>query len=99
MLDLSRFTGFEWDAGNDVKNWKKHGVSRTECEEVFFHRPLLLQDDAVHSATEPRNYVLGRTSASRKLFLVFTPRGDRIRVISARDMTKAERRRYQHEEG
>jgi uncharacterized DUF497 family protein len=99
MLDLSRFTTFEWDAGNDVKNWTKHRVSRAECEEIFFHRPLLLQEDASHSTAEARCYVLGKTSASHKLFLVFTARGDRIRVISARDMTRAERRRYLHEEG
>ena len=97
MLDLSRFVGFEWDDGNDTKNWAKHGVGREECEQVFFHQPLLLLPDDAHSQTEPRYYLLGRTDAGRKLFVVFTPRRDLVRVISARDMNRSERVRYGQE--
>jgi uncharacterized protein len=92
--DLSGFTGFDWDDGNLTKNWQKHEVSCEECEQVFFNTPLLLSDDQAHSALEERVYVLGKKDAGRRLFLVFTPRGSLIRVISARDMTELERRRY-----
>jgi len=95
MLDLSRFTGFDWDEGNSTKNWTKHRVSTEEREEVFLNSPLLLLPDEAHSGTEARFYALGMTNTRRKLFVVFTSRGDLLRVISARDMTPAERRRYE----
>jgi uncharacterized DUF497 family protein len=98
MLDLSRFTGFDWDEGNCTKNWTKHRVSAEECEEVFLNFPLLLFADEAHSGREERYYALGMTHSRRELFVVFTTRGDLLRVISARDMTPAEGRRY-HEEG
>lgn len=40
--DLAECTGFEWDKGNNDKNWRKHRVSREEAEQVFSNRPLLL---------------------------------------------------------
>lgn len=64
-------------------------------EEVFFNLPLLLQPDPAHSQKEPRYYVLGHTIASRHLFIAFTVREDKIRVISARDMSKKERSIYE----
>lgn len=85
---------FDWDEGNAKKNWKKHGVRASECEEVFFHQPLLVHEDRRHSSDEPRYLALGRTHTGRRLFLVFARRGDRIRVISARDMGRRERRSY-----
>lgn len=98
MISLPQFTGFDWDAGNQGKNATAHGVSDDECEEVFFQLPLIVAADAAHSGAETRYFVLGRTSAGRKLFVVFTPRGTKIRVISARDMTKKERRVYDETE-
>jgi len=88
-------TGFEWDAGNVDKNWLKHKVSNVECEEVFFNEPLLIVRDLTHSSQEPRFYALGRTDAGRRLFVVFTTRGQLIRVISARDMSRRERKEYE----
>jgi len=88
--ELSKCRGFEWDAGNSEKNWIAHRVSRSECEQVFFNHPLIVADDEEHSQVEPRYYVLGQTDAGRRLFLVFTIRGDLIRVISARDMNRRE---------
>jgi uncharacterized protein len=95
MIDLSSVTGFEWDDGNRDKNWEKHQVSNSECEEVFFNLPLLLKHDATHSQAEDRYYVLGQTNAGRKLFASFTIRDENIRVISARDMSKRERNFYE----
>ena len=91
---LAYCSGFDWDEGNLLKNWERHRVSAAECEQVFFNRPLVAAPDTGHSQTEPRFYLLGRTDAARKVFLVFTVRGELIRVISARDMTRKERRRY-----
>jgi hypothetical protein len=85
---------FDWDVGNLEKNWLKHGVSPLECEEVFFNQPLVVAPDDVHSAQEERYYVLGRTDANRHLYVVFTLRGHKIRVISARNMSRKERKIY-----
>lgn len=94
MLTLEQFTGFDWDTGNQGKNWEKHGVTDSECEQVFFNQPLFVFADTEHSEEEQRYYVLGRTDRGRRLFVVLTPRGDKIRVISAREMTKRERAFY-----
>ncbi|MGA2607828.1 MAG: BrnT family toxin [Terriglobia bacterium] len=88
-------TGFDWDTGNSDKNWTAHRVSDSECEEVFFSRPFVVRQDLQHSQEEPGGYALGQTDRSRGLFVVFTIRGKLIRVISARDMTRKERRIYQ----
>ena len=94
MLDTDSLDGFEWDTGNITKNWDRHQVSSTECEEVFLNKPLLLADDVRHSVSEVRNYALGQTDNGRLLFIVFTVRGTRIRVISARPMSGKERQIY-----
>ena len=91
MLDIQTISGFDWDEGNSHKNWIKHQVSNSECEEVFFNVPLLLADDQKHSQEENRYYVLGQTNANRRLFIAFTVRENKIRVISARDMSQKER--------
>ena len=97
MKQLSGLEGFDWDEANLAKNWEKHRVTPWECERAFFNMPLVVADDLTHSTVEPRYYVLGQTDAERRLFIVFTVRKRRIRVISARDMSPKERRAY-HEE-
>jgi len=87
-------TGFEWDEGNSEKNWHAHGITRAEAEQAFFNRPVLVADDLKHAQTEPRFLLLGHTDADRPLFVAFTIRGSRIRVISARVMNRKERRWY-----
>jgi uncharacterized protein len=86
--------GFEWDEGNRYKNWISHGVSEIEAEEVFVSRPLRLSDDEKHSQLEDRYAVLGKTKKNRTLFVAFTIRRDKIRVISARDMSEKDREEY-----
>jgi uncharacterized DUF497 family protein len=95
VSDLDRTEGFDWDAGNRDKNWQKHRVSIGECEEVFFNLPLFLQDSPGRSQIEPRFLALGQTNAGRLLFIVFTVRQNKIRVISARDMSQKERYLYE----
>ncbi len=91
---LAEVTGFEWDAGNATKNWARHSVSQSECEQLFFNTPFVLAPDALHSQHEDRWFALGHTDAERLLFVVFTLRGSRIRVISARPMSRREREVY-----
>lgn len=95
---LLKCTGFQWDTGNKTKNWVKHQVSQTECEEIFFNQPLIVGEDNKHSDVEPRLYVLGKTQQQRRLFVVCTLRNNLIRVISARDMSKKEQEIYSNEE-
>ena len=94
MDELIRCTGFQWDEGNTDKSWLRHKVSWTECEEAFFNYPLLVLMDERHSRTEKRYYALGKTNAARLLFVAFTLRGDLIRVVSAREMSRRERKEY-----
>lgn len=92
---LAQCVGFEWDEGNRKKNRIRHHVSAAECEQVFFNAPLLVSVDERHSSTEPRYYILGQTNAERRLFVVLTIRDNLIRVISARDMSRRERKEYE----
>jgi len=88
------FEGFDWGGGNAEKNWERHRVMPLEAEQVFFNYPLLAQADEAHSVQERRFFVLGQTDEGRELFVSFTMRVKRIRVISARDMSRQERRIY-----
>lgn len=93
-FEASKLVGFIWDAGNRTKSATRHQVTPEEAEEVFFNQPLLVAADAKHSQSEPRWHALGRTNEGRRLLIVFTTRGDRIRVISARPMSRKERTVY-----
>ena len=94
-VSLPEFKGFDWNEGNVEKNWVSHHVTRQEVEQVFFNRPLIVADDSEHSQRERRYFVLGQTDEDRALFIAFTVREERIRVISVRDMSRRERRMYQ----
>lgn len=98
MIDLVNIKGFDWDEGNYRKN-EKHGVSMAEAEQVFFNAPLLLIEDTKHSSQESRFHALGKSDDNRPLHITFTLRnaGEKIRVISARDMHRKERVIYEQE--
>jgi uncharacterized DUF497 family protein len=93
--ELADCEAFDWDEGNRDKNWEKHKVSDGEAEQVFFNEPLVAGKDPFHSRAERRYYALGQTDAGRRLFIAFTVRNNRIRIISARGMTRGERRSYE----
>ncbi|MBN1399066.1 MAG: BrnT family toxin [Bacteroidetes bacterium] len=97
MKLYSSYDGFEWDSGNRTKNWDSHKVAWWECEEVFLNFPLFISPDLQHSKDEDRLYAFGQTSAKRLLTIVFTIRNKNIRVISARDMDRKERKIYNEE--
>ena len=96
MIDVTKITGFDWDEGNSRKN-QKHGVSMAEFEQGFFNLPLLTLEDARHGHQEPRFHALGKTDDERQLHITFTTRhrGEKIRIISARDMHRKERTVYE----
>ena len=91
---LSDCTGFEWDKDNIEKNLLKHKVSPVECEQIFFNQALVAED-LKHSQREKRYYALGHTDNGRLLFVAFTIRKNLIRVISARNMSRKERKKYE----
>ena len=86
---------FEWDKGNKDKNWQKHQVYFKECEEVFFNKSIKIFYDTKHSQKEKRFTALGITVKYRYLYLVFTIRNNKIRIISARNMNIKERKLYE----
>lgn len=93
---LRGIKGFEWDKGNSAKNEAKHGVTDRESEEVFFNKPLAVVRSR-KGGKEIRYVALGKTYGSRLLTVVFTVRADWIRVISARPMSRNERKVYEEE--
>jgi hypothetical protein len=96
MIDLDQIAGFDWDGGNSRKSADKHDVSQAEAESVFFNDLLIVVEDAKHSEAEPRLNALGKTTQNHLLHITFTQRqnGTMIRVISARDMHRKERKVY-----
>jgi uncharacterized DUF497 family protein len=99
MIDFSRILGFDWDDGNRHKSLDRHAVTEAEAEQVFLDERLLVAEDVRHSQTEPRYHALGTNSDGRRLHVTFTLRrdGTAIRIISARDMNRKERARYDQE--
>jgi len=89
LPDLTSIEGFDWDRANIQKSWERHRVAFDECEEVFFHDPVLAPD-LDHSVSEERFFAYGYTARGRWLTVVFTVRGNKIRVVSARDMNRKE---------
>ena len=94
-LDLNKIEGFEWDEGNVNKSWNKHKVYYKEAEEIFFDKNLTISQDIKHSKVEDRFQCLGKTNNNRLLFISFTLRRGRIRVVSARPASRKERNKYE----
>ena len=93
--EFGTLSGFQWDQGNIDKNLVKHHVENWECEQIFFNEPLIILEDPKHSLSEKRWAAFGKTDAGRLLTIVFTKRGNLLRVISARDMNRKERKYYE----
>ena len=96
MQILPEFKGFDWDMGNLEKNLRKHNVTTQEAEELFASEPFVMRRDDHHSSqSEERIQALGKTKAGRKLFIAFTLRNNKVRVISVRYMTPQEVQAYE----
>jgi len=87
---------FEWDDHNIRKNWEKHKVKYTESEEVFLNNPVIVDiDKSKILYHEDRKLAYGATDDNRLIFIAFTVRNNKIRVVSSRDMSRKERRFYE----
>ena len=95
-FNFIQLSGFEWDEANREKNWIRHKVDYKESEEIFFNKPLFIDENLKHSSKEKRFEALGQTNKGRGLFVVFTIRNNKIRIISARDQDSKERRKYEN---
>ena len=95
MKIIENASEFQWDRGNKGKNYRKHKVADQECEETFFDQNKKIFKDILHSDEEERYILLGRTKENRILFIIFTIRHEKIRVISARDLSKKEKKLYE----
>ncbi len=91
VVALPEIVEFEWDAGNEQKNWITHHVSAEEAEEPFFAEERLVLEDKPHSTKQEKCYILiGKSKQGRLLFIVYTIRKEKIRIISSRDADKKE---------
>ena len=95
MITLDKPLSFDWDSGNIKKNLLKHGVTNKECEELFDCPDKRILNDKTHSLKERRYIIIGETYKKRYLYLVFTLRGQKIRVMSVRDLNKKEYHLYE----
>lgn len=95
MIDLKKIIEFEWDEGNLDKSYEKHGITPKEAEEVFLDENLSIQRDIRHQEIEERSIAIGATAEGTILFIVFTFRKNKVRVISARRANKKERKLYE----
>ena len=86
---------FDWDENKAVSNLSKHGVSFEEAKTVF-DDPLYVDFyDPAHSDEEDRYLIVGESSQRRLLIASYTERGNLIRLISAREVTRTERKVYE----
>jgi uncharacterized DUF497 family protein len=91
IVELPDVLEFEWDEGNEQKNWIKHNVSASEAEEPFLTEEQLILEDIRHSTQQETRYILiGKSKQERILFIVYTMRKKKIRIISARDADRKE---------
>ncbi len=86
---------FEWDDAKASQNRTKHGVEFEEGATVFADTLSLTIDDPLHSVEEERFVTIGESALRRLLVVVHTERGDTIRIISARQATRRERKDYE----
>ena len=99
MVVIKEPIEFQWDKGNISKNRKKHRVDENEAEEPFFDSKRKTFNDHVHSNKEERFRFIGKTKKGRLLFIAFTIRNKKVRVISARNINKKEVKLYEEKIG
>ena len=86
---------FEWDPQKAIKNIQKHDVSFVEAATVFGDKLSITIFDPDHSDNEDRNITIGWSNRQRLLMVAHTERGNKIRIISARELTRKEREAYE----
>ena len=86
---------FEWDPNKAASNLRWHKVSFEEAATVFQDRLSVTVPDPDHSIEEDRWIIVGMSHRFRLLIVSHTERGNRIRIISARELTPRERKEYE----
>ena len=89
---------YEWDEDKAKENLRKHKVDFKEAETVFDDPLSITVSDPNHSEEEERFIDIGISKKRRVLAVVYTERRKKIRIISAREATRAERKKYYEEE-
>ena len=87
--------GFEWNENKAQQNLAKHGISFLEAITLFLDPLSITIDDPDHSQEERRLIIIGYSNRKRLVVVVHADRGDNIRIISARQATRYERRTYE----
>jgi len=88
---------FEWDQEKAESNLKKHGVSFDEAATIFNDPGITTISDLDHSEDEERYVSIGKSVIRRLLSVIHTYRKERIRLVSARKATKAEKKNYEND--
>jgi uncharacterized protein len=86
---------FEWDLRKSAQNLRKHGVSFHEAATVFGDPLSMTYQDPDHSTIEQRFLTIGTSRAGRLLIVAHADRGENARIISARKVTRRERKQYE----
>lgn len=86
---------FEWNRDKAASNLLKHGVSFTEAQSVFSDPLYIDFYDPARSENEDRYIIIGESNRRRLLIIAYTERESEIRIISAREVTKTERKAYE----
>ncbi|WP_204102734.1 MULTISPECIES: BrnT family toxin [Spirulina sp. CCY15215] len=90
---------FEWDEQKANLNLKKHGINFEDAKAVFVDPLAYIFDDEWHSMGEKREIIIGHNLKNYLLLVSFTERANKIRIISARLVTKKERKDYEEYRG
>ena len=88
---------FEWDEQKAAINLSKHEVSFDEAKTVFADPLFIDFNDPDHSSEENRYIIVGASDSGRLLMVSYTEREDAVRLISARELTAAERKAYEED--
>jgi uncharacterized protein len=88
---------FEWDPSKAEGNLRRHHVDFRDAATIFRDPLGTTIFDPSHSKEEDRYITIGKSLAGRLLIIAHSDRGDRIRIISARELTSAERKAYENE--
>ncbi|OGE28320.1 hypothetical protein A2867_04900 [Candidatus Daviesbacteria bacterium RIFCSPHIGHO2_01_FULL_40_11] len=98
IAKIGKIVRFEWDEAN-VVHIARHNIIPEEAEEVFFDGNNVQNEDVEHSLVEERFLIIGQTKSKRLLYQIFTVRGNKIRIVSSRDINKKEVGLYEKETG
>ncbi len=88
---------FEWNAEKVKANLKKHGVSFDEAKTVFDDPLFVIFAEPDHSFEENRFIIMGESNQNRLLVVSYTERPPKTRLISAREATRPERKKYEED--